>query len=114
LLAIRNDRNGNFDETIPLKCFYAIDLRPFLLMIAEDLDAYFTFILTTDKVTSDRSVWELARWRSLSARESIKSHSDLKTNPTQIFAHIPDCEAFIATLPSSVDRLQQTAMQFLN
>jgi hypothetical protein len=69
---------------------------------------------TRNKVTADRSVWELACWRSLSARGSIESHIALKTNPTQIFAHIPDSDAFIAKLPSSIDRLQQTAMQFLN
>jgi NRPS condensation-like uncharacterized protein len=92
LLAIRDDQNGNFDETIPLKCFCAIDLRPFLPTIAEDFGAYFTFILTADKVAGNRSVWELAR--------SIKSQIDLKTTPAQIFAHIPNSEAFIATLPS--------------
>ncbi len=43
-------------------------------------------------MAGDLSVWELAR--------SIKSQIDLKTTPAQIFAHIPNSEAFIATLPS--------------
>jgi hypothetical protein len=77
-------------KTIPLKCFCAIDLRPFLPTIEEDFGAYFTFILTADKISADLSVWELAR--------SIKSQIDLKTTPAQIFAHIPNSEAFIATL----------------
>jgi Family of unknown function (DUF6010) len=92
LLAIRHTQNGDFDETTPLKCFCAIDLRPFLPTIAEDFGAYFTFVLTANKVDPDRSVWELAR--------SIKSQIDFKTTPAQIFAHIPKSEAFIATLPS--------------
>lgn len=63
-----NARSGDFDDTIPFKCFCAIDLRRFLPTIEEDFCAYFTFILAADNATGDRSVWGLAR--------SIKSQID--------------------------------------
>jgi NRPS condensation-like uncharacterized protein len=85
----------NLRESAALKCLSPIDVRKFLSTIDEDFGFYFTTIVTTDNVTADLSLWELAR--------SVKDQLNQRINPEQIFAPIPDAEAFVSTLPSHKD-----------
>lgn len=95
LLAINEQgtQKNDIEEATPLKCFSPINIRRFLPTIEEDFGYYFTYVRTADKIAPDLSLWELAH--------SIKAQLNLKITPEQIFAHIPDSEAFISTLPSS-------------
>ena len=94
---------SNLEESTSLNCLSPINVRRFLPVIEEDFGHYLTYALTTDRIAPNLSVWELARWRSLSARESIKTQLDQKINSEQIFADLPNSEAFIFTHPSPDD-----------
>jgi NRPS condensation-like uncharacterized protein len=87
----------NLREPAVLKCLSPINVRKFLPTIDEDFGFYFTTIVTTDDITADSSLWELAR--------SVKDQLNQRINPEQIFAPIPDAEAFVSTLPSHADTL---------
>jgi NRPS condensation-like uncharacterized protein len=95
LLAIAHQRTqkNDLEESTTLKCFSPINLRRFLPAIEEDFGFYFTAYVTTDTITPDLSLWELAH--------SIKAQLNQKMAPEQIFAHLPHSEAFLSTLPST-------------
>lgn len=97
LLAIAKQRSVQIDlaESNLLKCLSPINVRRFLPVIEEDFGHYLTYALTTDQLTPNLSVWELAR--------SIKTQLDQKINSAQIFADLPNAEAFISTHPSPDD-----------
>jgi Condensation domain len=94
LLAMSSQRTqqNEFEEFTILKCLSPINIRRFLPVIEEDFGYYFTVSLTTDNITPDLSLWDLAH--------SIKVQLNQKIVPEQIFAHLPDSEAFMSTLPS--------------
>jgi Condensation domain/Alcohol acetyltransferase len=94
LLALAQQRTqpDDLNESAPLKCLSPIDLRRFLPGIKEDFGCYFTFTVTADQIDPNVSLWELAR--------SIKNQLNHKLDPEQIFAHLPNSQAFISTLPS--------------
>jgi NRPS condensation-like uncharacterized protein len=97
LLAIAKQRSvrSNLEESTSLKCLSPINVRRFLPVIEEDFGHYLTYALTTDRIDPNLSVWELAR--------SIKTQLDQKINSAQIFADLPNSEAFISTHPSPDD-----------
>jgi hypothetical protein len=77
-----------------LKCFGAINIRQFLTPpIQEDFGYYFTTTVTSHTITPNLWLWDLAR--------AIKSQLRQKMSPDQIFAHLPEAQAFISTLPSA-------------
>jgi NRPS condensation-like uncharacterized protein len=77
-----------------LKCLSPVDIRRFL-SIDDDFGYYFVAISTTHNVTPDTSFWDLAY--------SIKAQLNKKIAPTEIFAHLPALEAFMATSPRHQD-----------
>jgi NRPS condensation-like uncharacterized protein len=99
LLAIFQQKNTNAqkhnpEQVVTLKCLSPINIRRFLLKaIQEDFGCYFTLTLTANNVTPDLSLWDLAR--------SIKSQLNQKISSDQIFAHLPDAQAFVSLLPSA-------------
>jgi Alcohol acetyltransferase len=107
LLAIDKQRSvqSNLEESISLKCLSPINVRRFLPVIEEDFGHYLTYALTTDRFAPNLTVWELAR--------SIKTQLDQKINSQQIFAYIPNSEAFISTHPSPDDAVAATETAFV-
>jgi NRPS condensation-like uncharacterized protein len=97
LLAIAKQRSvqSNLEESNSLNCLSPINVRRFLPVIEEDFGHYLTYALTTDRIAPNLSIWELAR--------SIKTQIDQKINSEQIFADLPNSEAFISTHPSPDD-----------
>jgi NRPS condensation-like uncharacterized protein len=97
LMAIAKERTQNHDleESTHLKCLSPINVRQFLPEIEADFGHYFVYTLIAESIAPDRSLWELAR--------SIRAKLNQKIDPTQIFSHIPDSEAFISTLPRPDD-----------
>lgn len=99
LLAItqQNDTDAqkqDLKQPATLKCFVPINIRQFLNPpIQEDFGYYFTTIVTAHTVAPNLSLWDLAR--------AIKSQLKQKMSPEQIFAHLPEAQAFISTLPSA-------------
>ncbi len=99
-MSIQSTQQNEFEESTPLKCLSAINIRRFLPQIEEDFGFYFTGIVTTDNITPNLSLWDLAR--------SIKVQLNQKIAPEQIFAHLPDLEAFMSALPSPIEVLKMT------
>jgi NRPS condensation-like uncharacterized protein len=97
LLAIAKQRSvqSNLEQSTSLNCLSPINVRRFLPVIEEDFGHYLTYALTTDRIAPNLSVWELA--------QSIKTQLDQKINSEQIFADLPNSEAFISTHPSPDD-----------
>jgi NRPS condensation-like uncharacterized protein len=97
LMAIAKERvqNHDLEEFTHLKCLSPINVRRFLPEIEADFGHYFVYTLIAESIAPDRSLWELAR--------SIRAKLNQKIDPTQIFSHIPDSEAFISTLPRPDD-----------
>jgi len=91
-MSSQGTQQNEFEKSTQLKCLSAINIRRFLPEIEEDFGFYFTAIVTTDNITPDLSLWDLAR--------SIKVQLNQKIAPEQIFAHLPDSEALMSTLPS--------------
>jgi NRPS condensation-like uncharacterized protein len=81
-------------QSSELKCLIPINIRQFLApSIQEDFGYYFTRMITAHTVSPNLSLWDLAR--------AIKSQLRQKMSPDQIFAHLPEAQAFIAILPSA-------------
>ncbi len=91
-MSSQGTQKNEFVESTPLKCLSPINIRRFLPEIEEDFGFYFTGSVTTDNITPNLSLWDLAH--------SIKVQLNQKIAPEQIFAHLPDSEAFMSTLPS--------------
>ncbi|MGH7999690.1 MAG: condensation domain-containing protein [Brasilonema sp.] len=92
-IAGQRTQKNDLEKSTTLKCLSPINVRRFLPGIEEDFGFYFTAIVTTDTITPDLSLWELAH--------SIKAQLNQKMAPEQIFAHLPNSEAFVSTLPST-------------
>jgi NRPS condensation-like uncharacterized protein len=88
-------QQSNIDvQSSELKCLIPINIRQFLApSIQEDFGYYFTRMIMAHTVTPNLSLWDLAH--------AIKSQLRQKMSPDQIFAHLPEAQAFIATLPSA-------------
>jgi NRPS condensation-like uncharacterized protein len=94
LLAMSEDNSSS--ET--LKCLSPVDVRRFLPVIDEDFGFYFTMIVTANTVTSNLSLWELAR--------QVKDQLNQKIAPEQVFAHFPEVEAFVSNLTGHEDAVK--------
>ncbi|MBD2524702.1 condensation domain-containing protein [Nostoc sp. FACHB-133] len=80
-------------QPVTLNCLTAINIRQFLTPpIEEDFGYYFTSSISAHTITPNLSLWDLAH--------VIKAHLNQKMSPNQIFAHLPEAQAFIATHPS--------------
>lgn len=80
-------------QPITLKSLTPINIRQFLIPpIQEDFGYYFTSSILAHPITPDVSLWDLAH--------AIKAQLNEKISPDQIFAHLPEAQAFIATSPS--------------
>jgi NRPS condensation-like uncharacterized protein len=77
-----------------LKCLSPVDIRQFL-SIDDDFGYYFVAIATTHDVTPDTSLWDLAH--------SVKTQLNQRIAPTEVFAHLPQLEAFMSTSPRHED-----------
>jgi NRPS condensation-like uncharacterized protein len=88
-------QQSNIDvQSSELKCLIPINIRQFLSpSIQEDFGYYFTRIIMAHTVSPNLSLWDLAH--------TIKSQLRQKMSLDQIFAHLPEAQAFIATLPSA-------------
>lgn len=83
----------DLQQPVTLKCLSAINLRRFLTpAIEEDFGCYLTINVTAHVMTPNLSLWDLAH--------DIKAQLNWKMSPDQIFAHLPEAQAFISTLPS--------------
>lgn len=81
-------------QPITLKCLTPINIRQFLTPpIQEDFGYYYIINTTAHPITPNLSLWDLAH--------AIKAQLNQKMSPDQIFAHLPEAQAFIATSPSA-------------
>jgi Condensation domain len=100
LLAIA--QQNQIAAATPLKCCSAVEIRKFLPPIEDDFGVYYMLTNTADPIDPDLSLWELAR--------SIKAQLNQNTAPERIFAHLPDVDALMSTMPSSDDIVNMMEM----
>ncbi|BAY99849.1 hypothetical protein NIES37_38320 [Tolypothrix tenuis PCC 7101] len=80
-------------QPVTLNCLTAINIRQFLTPpIQEDFGYYFTSNISAHTITPNLSLWDLAH--------VIKAQLNQKMSPDQIFAHLPEAQAFITSNPS--------------
>lgn len=91
---VLNAQKQDLNQPATLRCFTPINIRQFLTpVIQEDFGSYYTMYVTDHPITPHLSLWDLAR--------AIKAQLKQKMAPDQIFAHLPETEAFVATRPSA-------------
>lgn len=95
-------RQNQIAASTPLKCCSAVEIRRFLPPIEDDFGVYYILTNTADPIDPDLSLWELAR--------SIKAQLNRNTAPDQIFAHLPNVDALMSTLPSPDDIVKMMEM----
>lgn len=81
-------------QPVTLKCLTPINIRRFLTPpIQEDFGYYYIIYTSAHPITSNLSLWDLAH--------AIKAQLNQKMSLDQIFAHLPEAQAFITTRPSA-------------
>lgn len=86
-------------QPVILNSLTPINIRQFLTPpIQEDFGYYFTSSISAHTITPNLSLWDLAH--------AIKAQLNQKMLPDQIFAHLPEAQAFVATNPS-VDVIEE-------